>query len=427
MKKKLISVALCFATICMGLTACVKQPQTTTIFASEEPTYTLVEVDKNEKEETPQGREETPTQQSAGAVWGSIATNDEYNDCYYVTSVSDDFLLAKECTFGKYVDDINKVSQAFNDPSTLKQVFSLFYCDEDAWYTVPDDSKIWTLARLAILSYCLDSIHNDELQGKGELARMYTLSTNTHSLCFDYYVDGDTTDESKWAGTIAYIYDTDELMYRDPVSGNDYSVKVPMGGGYAFDSAYIKGFADIVNISLRGGELDYVESMHSISTVGESAMMEHLMPEDSHGKCDWLLFDKTTHTGSKSTSLFYQYTLHDWYESIFGQSSTGNTTPTVDGGQGGDDTPTPYYTEKGVSLVDYDYKMLGDRANEAQTAIENYFGSTIVKIEDKGYTDNEGATITMANGKTCSYFGSPNTGIASISDGETYDVIWKNY
>ncbi len=79
-------------------------------------------------------------------------------------------------------------------------------------------------------------------------------------------------------------------------------------------------------------------------------------------------------------------------------------------------------TADGSSLAGYKY--LAGKEAEAVKAIEDYYGSTIATVKDKGYTDNEGAYIEMANGKKCSYFGTAD--MATITDDATYEYIWKS-
>lgn len=79
-------------------------------------------------------------------------------------------------------------------------------------------------------------------------------------------------------------------------------------------------------------------------------------------------------------------------------------------------------TADGSSLSGY--KFLAEKEAEVVKAIEDYYGSTIATVKDKGYDTSEGAYITMENGKKCSYYGTAD--MVTITDDVTYEYIWKS-
>ena len=402
MKKRLLSGLLIGTTI-LTLTGC-------TLFKSN-PVAEPLSVPEFATGATDETGDETAYEENG---WTNFADNTNngklWHDSIYTGGVPDDFYIAKECTFDKMRADLDKVTQAYNQTDTLKRVFTVFYGSEELWYTVPDESKIWTLARLAALSYSLDMANSEHLND-WQVKFMTATDGEEDQLIFSFY-EGGKLDESLWKMDVMWDYSTGKL-YRQ-MAGEDTSNEftVPLSNRMnSFDPQIIKSFADIINISLHGGELEY--GSLGISTTGESAMVDALMPTDSWLKTDWLLFDKSTHTGSKETSEFYKYTLHEWLFEREGSEEPAS-----------EEKPAEERPASAASLKDCNYQYLKGYEDEVQKAIEDFYGSTIAEIKDKAYDTNEGAEIIMANGKKCTYFGTKD--MATITDMDSYDYIWKN-
>lgn len=411
MKRKFLMSLGAFA-LCFSLTACsLGHDGTANVLGA--PDFTTATSETSEK--TSDG-EVTAYLESE---WTNLADNTMngylWHDSIYTDGVPGDFYIAKECTFDKMRLDLDKVTKAYDGTDTFNRVFSMFYGSEELWYTVPDETKIWTLARLAALSYSLDMVNIDHIDD-WKVKFMTCKDGSEDELIFSFYENGEL-DESKWKMDVQYDYRTGKL-YRQ-LAGEDSCKEftVPLSNGLnSFDQTIIKSFADIINISLHGGELEYGDL--GIKTSGESAFVDSLMPEDNWNKVDWLLFDKSTHTGSKDSSEFYKYTLHEW---LF-ERGDGKEEDTSEEKPASEEKPSEVLSS-GVSFKDFHYQYLAGYEEEVEKAITDFYGCPIAEINDKDYDESEGATITMTNGKKCSYYGT--TDMITITDMESYEYIFK--
>jgi len=112
-------------------------------------------------------------------------------------------------------------------------------------------------------------------------------------------------------------------------------------------------------------------------------------------------------------------------EEALGDSSASSSS-TPDSSTPSSSTPSSSNTDV-IDALDTLDTLTYSEASEMVSAIENFYNSTIIDIEDTSYSDSESVDFTLANGKSCRYFASTNDSKSVYDTSDTYETIWSVY